>query len=350
MAILPPAAGDNEGMAELFAGRYAFVDPLAEGGMGTIWRVWDHREQDYRAAKLLKQSDSASLLRFVRETSWRIDHDHVVTPIGWSAEDDRVLFTMPLVGGGTVADLVADFGALPPPWVVELIGQLLAGLAAVHAVGLVHRDVKPSNLLLDATGTGRPRLRLADFGIAAAVSDPRLTRVGDLLGTPGYQAPEARSGLDPDPRQDLYAVGVVALELLTGRRPNAVGERVPVEIGGDPLGEVLGRLLNAVPEARYESATAAREALQAVRIPFADAGHEVEVFDQLPPLPRGWSEHGPESEAGHFSARHKRPARQARRAGPALRTPVQRTWLPLVALAVTVLGVVCLVLGLVLLR
>ena len=74
-------------MGEVFAGRYEFVDLLGDGGMGTVWRVWDRRERAYRAAKVLKQSDSASLLRFVRETSWRIEHPHVVTPLGWSAED-----------------------------------------------------------------------------------------------------------------------------------------------------------------------------------------------------------------------------------------------------------------------
>ncbi|SDS04926.1 serine/threonine-protein kinase [Microlunatus soli] len=289
-------------MAERFAGRYEFVDVLGDGGMGTVWRVWDHKEATFRAAKMLKQSDSASLLRFVRETSWRIDHEHVVTPVGWSAEDDRVLFTMPLVAGGTVATLARDFGALPGIWVGDLIGQLLSALVAVHAAGLVHRDIKPSNLLLDATGTGRPRLRLTDFGIAMAVDDPRMTRVGEVIGTPGYQSPEAFRGADPDPRQDLYSVGMVAVELLTGARPPSGSNADPVElaeIGQSSLAPVVGRLIEPDPERRFGSAQQALDALHGCT-PTAwdrERSREIEVFDHLPPMPEGWTTHGPRETA-----------------------------------------------------
>ena len=126
--------------------------------MGTVWRVWDVRDRTYRAAKMLQQSDSASLLRFVRETGTRIDHPHVVAPTGWSAEDDRVLFAMPLIGGGSVATLIADYGPLPATLVRTLTLQLLDALVAVHAAGIVHRDVKPANLLLEPSGRGEPHL------------------------------------------------------------------------------------------------------------------------------------------------------------------------------------------------
>ncbi|WP_152364862.1 serine/threonine-protein kinase [Microlunatus speluncae] len=279
-------------MGEVFAGRYELVDLLAEGGMGTVWRVWDSRDDAFRAAKVLKQSDSASLLRFVRETSWRIDHDHVVTPIGWAGEDDRVLFTMPLVRGGTVAMLIKDYGALPPRWVITLLDQLLQALTAVHQVGLVHRDVKPGNLLLDATGTGRPHLRLTDFGIAAAIDDPRLTRVGEVIGTPRYLAPEATAGADPDPRQDLYAAGLVALELITGGSPSAPRPELPDAVRHGPLGGLITALLAPDPAGRIGSADQARAVLAKI-IPWGGPGAEVEVFDQLPPLPPGWGPDGP---------------------------------------------------------
>lgn len=281
-------------MGEIFAGRYEFVDLLDEGGMGTVWRVWDERQSCYRAAKMLKQSDGASLMRFVRETSWRIDHDHVVTPIGWSGEDDRVLFTMPLVGGGTVASLIKDFGPLPDRWTITLLDQLLAALIAVHEVGLVHRDIKPSNLLLEATGRDKPHLRVTDFGIAAPIDDPRLTRVGDVIGTPAYLAPEARLGADPDPRQDLYAAGLVAVEMITGTRPDRLGPALTSAVNAGPLGAVLPRLLADDPDHRFASAAAARAEVAAIRLPSTEVGtDDVEVLEHLPPLPAGWSPDGP---------------------------------------------------------
>lgn len=285
-------------MGEVFAGRYEFVDLLGDGGMGTVWRVWDHRDHVYRAAKVLKQSDSASLLRFVRETSWRIDHPHVVTPLGWSAEDDRVLFTMPLIAGGTVSTLVNDFGPLPGIWVGQLTDQLLSALEAVHANDLVHRDIKPSNLLLEPTGRHRPVLRLTDFGIAATTADPRMTRVGESIGTPGYQAPEAARGADPDPRQDLWSVGVVAWELLTAQRPPIDGPvgRLDIDaIAGSSLAPLIERLTAADPQQRFAGAAEARQALHATRPNAADrdGADEIEVFDQLPEFPQGWSADGP---------------------------------------------------------
>jgi serine/threonine protein kinase len=93
-------------VGELFAGRYEFLDPLGEGGMASVWRVWDARERRVVAAKVLRQADAVSMLRFVREQAVRVHHPHVLTPIGWAGEDDRVLFTMPIVDGGSVATLV----------------------------------------------------------------------------------------------------------------------------------------------------------------------------------------------------------------------------------------------------
>ena len=281
---------DHERVTELFAGRYAFVDLLGSGGMGTVWRVWDAKRREYAAAKLLSRSDSTSLLRFIRESSWRVEHDHVVTPTGWAAEDDRVLFTMPLVRGGTVADLVRDFGALPQGLVLDLLDQLLAALTAVHAAGLVHRDVKPSNLLLEPPGSVRPRLRLSDFGIAAHVDDPRLTRIGEAVGTQGYAAPEVLRGADPDPAQDVYAVGVLAAELVSGRRPGAGRP----EVTDHPLAVLVAAMTEADPARRPTAGGARRTvaALAAAARP-EQGGETVEVFDHVPDLPDGWAPEGP---------------------------------------------------------
>jgi serine/threonine-protein kinase len=281
------------------------VDVLDSGGVGTVWRVWDHREREYRAAKVLRQSDSDSLLRFVRETSRRITHPHVVAPHGWSGEDDRVLFTMPLVRGGSLAMLLADFGALPPRWVAELLRQALDALGAVHGAGLVHRDVKPANLLLDATGVGRPHLRLSDFGAAARVDAPRLTRADSVIGTPGYLAPEQLRGADPDPRQDVYALGVVGLQMLTGEPPARDGtlpQLLPAPPEDSPRARLAGVLAGMTlpdPRRRPGSAAAALEQLASLSGADdlawrADGAETVEVFDHVPELPSGWTAEGPE--------------------------------------------------------
>src|SRR5689334_4055870 len=120
-------------MGELFAGRYELLDPIASGGMGTVWAVLDRADGRLKAAKMLRQADAAMLLRFVREQSMRIDHAHVVTPQSWAGVDDRVLFTMPLVRGGSVSGLIRRYGALPPWWVAHLTDQTLQALTAVHA-------------------------------------------------------------------------------------------------------------------------------------------------------------------------------------------------------------------------
>lgn len=105
-----------------------------------------------------------------------LHHPHVIVPLGWAGEDDRVLFTMPVVAGGSVATLIGDFGALPPLFVSEVIRQLVDVLSAVHAARVVHRDLKPSNILLDPTGTGRPHAYLTDFGIAVDLDGPSAAR------------------------------------------------------------------------------------------------------------------------------------------------------------------------------
>ncbi|MFB9315464.1 serine/threonine-protein kinase [Nocardioides plantarum] len=238
------------------AGRYHLLEELGAGATGTVHRAWDLREQRFVAVKLLRaharapdpgdHRPSARLGCFVREQSVRITHPHVAAPTGWIADDDRVALTMDLFGGGSLADLVAarrgePFGA---SYVAVLLGQLLDALAAVHAAGVVHRDVKPANLLLESTGHGRPHLRLGDFGVAAVVGRPH---DDGPLGTPGFAAPEQLAGAAPDPRQDLYAAGVTARRLL-GRAPG-------------PLDELVADLVQPDPDRRPASAREARHRL-----------------------------------------------------------------------------------------
>ncbi|MEZ0577358.1 serine/threonine-protein kinase [Nocardioides sp. MH1] len=263
-------------MGEVFARRYELLEPVADGAMGSVWLVRDHTDGDVKAAKLLRQSDAGSLLRFMREQSTRIHHPHVVTPLSWVGEDDAVLFTMPLVRGGSVATLIGDWGPLPEAWVIAVLDQTLAGLEAVHAARVVHRDVKPANLLLEPTGRAAPHVRLTDFGIAAPMDEPRMTHAAVSLGTPGYMAPEQRAGADPDPRQDLFAVGTVGLEMLTGHRPPFEADEIP----RTPLGDLLVAARSPDPAGRPPSAAALRARLSAIAPSTWQPG-EVEVLDQF---------------------------------------------------------------------
>ena len=281
-------------MGEVFAGRYELVDPLASGGGGVIWRVWDLRVKEYRAGKVLKQSHSDSLIRFMRETSWRVEHKHVVTPLGWAGEDDKVMFTMPLIRGGSLAQIIKEQGALPPVWSVQIIEQLLESLVAVHETGLVHRDVKPANILMEpsAAGTPDPFTYLSDFGIAAPIGDPRMTRATEVIGTPGYMSPEAQYGADPTPQQDLYSVGVVLLEMLTGRRPPAEGApEIPPAAANVPLGRFIAKLFDEETK-RYQTARSALDALRATTLP-RSGNRPIVVPDRIPDFPEGWNHAGP---------------------------------------------------------
>lgn len=276
-------------MGEVFAGRFELLEPIAEGGMGSVWVVRDRRDQQVYAGKVLRQSDSSSLLRFMREQATRIDHAHVVTPLSWAGEDDRVLFTMPLVRGGSVATLVGDHGALPATWVRELLVQLLTALEAVHATGVVHRDVKPANLLLHATGEARPHLLLTDFGISARVDAPRLTHASEVIGSPGYMAPEQLAGADPAITQDVYAAGMVGLEMLTGVRPphtrDAAAALVAAQPGLQPLMSVLLESAHHESTARPPTAAALRDRLLSLDLSATPGPLEpVVVLDQVEAL------------------------------------------------------------------
>jgi serine/threonine protein kinase len=254
------------------AGRYVLVDQIGAGSMGSVWRAYDQRTQGWLALKVLTARSGSLLLRFVREQGLRIPHRHVVAPTGWAAEDDLVVLTMDLVRGGSVADLLAEHGTLPEPLVGVLLDQLLQALAAVHASGVVHRDVKPANLLLEATGHGAPHLRLADFGVAASREEPRLTRTPGGIGTDGYMAPEQEAGGPPDPRSDLFSVGRVGVELLTGS-PSAW-------VPDGTVAPLLTALTAPDPDDRPDSAVAALVELRTLPVSAWDGS--IAIPDRLP--------------------------------------------------------------------
>ena len=205
------------GAPSVGGGRYRLERPLGHGGMATVYLAHDVELERPVAVKLLAASlagDEAFRRRFLREArlAARLSHPNVVGVYdAGEAEDGRPYIVMEYVDGSTLEGR----GPLPPPETVELAIQACHGLSHAHAAGLVHRDVKPHNLLLRNDGT----LKVADFGIARAAEATALTQVGTVLGTAAYLAPEQAAGEEVTAATDVYALGAVVYELLTGRPP-----------------------------------------------------------------------------------------------------------------------------------
>jgi eukaryotic-like serine/threonine-protein kinase len=198
------------------AGRYELVRPLGHGAMATVDLAHDVDLDRPVALKRLAENlarDEELQRRFLREArlAARLAHPNVVRVFDVGDDDGRPFIAMEYVEGETLAELLARCGRLPPAEVATLGTQMCAGLAAAHAAGFVHRDVKPQNLLLGTDGV----VKLGDFGIAVAHAGTRLTLAGTVLGTAGYLAPEQARGEQVTAAADIYAVGAVLYELLT---------------------------------------------------------------------------------------------------------------------------------------
>ena len=189
------------------------LEEIGRGATSVVHRARDLRSRRYVAAKVVRGADAEAVAALVREQAIRVDHPHVLLPCGWAAEDDVALIAMELVPG-SLRDLLSRQGLLPEGLVALLLDQLLDALAAVHAQGVVHGDVKPANLLL-RHGT-RPHLLLADFGVATRGP---LVAPGPVAGTPAFLPPERLAGAPPHPTQDVYAAGLVARRTLAGPSP-----------------------------------------------------------------------------------------------------------------------------------
>jgi serine/threonine protein kinase len=205
---------------QVLAARYRIERPLGQGGMASVYLAHDEELDRPVALKILADNlvgDATFRDRFEREArlAARLSHPNVVRVFDVGESDGRPFIVMEYVEGDTLADELGRHGPLPPDRAVELALQICSGLAAAHASGLVHRDVKPRNLLLRPDGV----LKIADFGIARAAESTRLTEIGTILGTAAYLAPEQAQGLEATPAADLYSVGAVLYELLTGRVP-----------------------------------------------------------------------------------------------------------------------------------
>jgi eukaryotic-like serine/threonine-protein kinase len=265
----------------LIADRYELDElPLGRGGMGAVHGAHD-RHLDRRVAvkflKLPSGPDDELARRFGREARIlsRLEHAGVPALYDFGQHEQRLYQVMQFIDGVTVADVVGEQGPLPVPWAASIAAQACAVLSAAHALAICHRDLKPTNLMLCPDGS----VKVLDFGLAVLREGDvaQFTRIGQLLGTPAYMAPEQIERGVADPRSDLYALGCVLHEMLTGRQlftgPTAYAvfdkqvKQRPPAVTGVPAG--LAALVAALLEKDPEDRPADANALYASLEPFA---------------------------------------------------------------------------------
>jgi serine/threonine-protein kinase len=268
----------------VIGGRYETVERIGGGGMADVFRAHDRTLDRYVAVKVMRPAfadDRQFVERFHREAEalGSIDHPNIVRVLDYGANpEDGPFIVMEFVGGGTLRDLLRSRGRIDQAAAAQIAAGIAEGLEAAHLRGVLHRDLKPDNVLLD--GEGHPKI--ADFGIARLAAATALTRTGELLGTPQYLAPEQVSGDVVDERADVYALGVILYEMLTGTQPT--GGTTPSEIvsrrlGMDPrpparlvalspsVNALVVRALARDPARRFARAADLRAALLAIRPP-----------------------------------------------------------------------------------
>ncbi|MFD0307660.1 serine/threonine-protein kinase [Streptomyces sp. NPDC127119] len=250
----------------LLAGRYRLADSIGSGGMGRVWRARDevlHRSvaiKELTAALYVSESEQAVLLARTRaeaRAAARINHSAVVTVHDVLEHDGRPWIVMELVEGGSLADAVKDAGRIEPREAARVGLWVLRALRAAHSAGVLHRDVKPGNVLLSHDR----RVLLTDFGIAQVEGDTTITRTGEIVGSVDYLAPERIRGQDPGPSADLWALGATLYTAVEGRSPfrrttplttmqAVVGEEPEAPENAGPLTSVITALLRKDPAER----------------------------------------------------------------------------------------------------
>jgi serine/threonine-protein kinase len=267
--------------------RYELGDRLGSGGMSTVYRAVDRVLERTVAVKVLAEhlsDDEKFVARFRREALAvaKLVHPNIVQVYDTGVDSGRHFIVMEFVEGRSGAQLLQRDGALEPRVAVEIAAQSCAGLEYAHRMGIIHRDVKPGNLMViggPAGGVAEMTVKLADFGIARAAEQTRLTQVGSVVGTAAYLSPEQSRGEEATPISDVYSLGVVTYQLLTARLPyegNSLAElairreneRPLPPTSYDPgipeaLSQAILRALENEPEDRYVDALAYGAALRA---------------------------------------------------------------------------------------
>ncbi|MBN6057938.1 serine/threonine protein kinase, partial [Nonomuraea sp. RK-328] len=272
---------------------YVLLDEIGAGGMGTVWRARHRDTGDVVAVKLLRDglaADQDLVLRFIqeRQVMRTLRHPNIVTVRDFVVEGERLALVMDLVEGGDLRALIQRRGTLPPAEAAALLVQTAGALTSAHEIGVVHRDVKPGNVLLDrATG----QVRLTDFGVARILYGPGITQTSAVIGTPVYLAPEVADGDAATPAVDVYALGLILYELLAGRPP-FVGEHPMVLIRQHAM--AAPRRLPGMPDPLWALISAcvakdpaARPSAGAVVAALREAAPALAGLPALPPVSRG---------------------------------------------------------------
>lgn len=255
-------------------GRYRLVERIAGGGMGDVWRGTDEVLGRTVAVKvllraLLEEPGFAERFHAEARTMATVNHPGVVDIYDYGGENDTAFLVMEYVEGEALSGTLNRVGRLAPARAMALVAQAADALQAAHANGIVHRDVKPGNLLVRPDGT----LVLTDFGIARSAHASQLTAVGSVLGTASYISPEQAAGEQATPLSDIYALGVVAYQCLSGRRPfegdnpfelamrhvRDAAPPLPPDVP-QPVRQVVERAMAKDPAARWASASAMAQA------------------------------------------------------------------------------------------
>ena len=254
----------------LFAGRYEIIEELGKGGMGKVYRVEDTKIKQEIALKLIKPeiaSDKKTIERFKNElkTARNIRHKNVCGMFDLGEEKGTHYIAMEYVSGGDLKKLIHRTKRLDSGTAISIAKQICEGLAEAHGLGIVHRDLKPSNIMLDDNGNAR----IMDFGIARPIKGKGITGSGVMIGTPEYMSPEQVEAKEVDRRSDIYSLGIIMYEMLTGRlpfeaeTPFAVGVMQKSEIPKNPrehnpqipddLNQIILKCLEKKPEDRFQT-------------------------------------------------------------------------------------------------